>query len=158
MRNTQNLRARHRIDVATAVSMKPGLAAPEDLAMAAVDALNDMGNLVSKQCLVHPETLTQNRIMAYALALMHLRESAGAAGFDRLTKACDALAVTVSRLIEDRSCACGQKCEALARFVVHAQAMIQMSTGGMKRHALPVPDFRTLSDRMRVERKACALM
>ena len=159
MRNMQSLRARHRIAAATAGGLEPGLATPEDLVAAAVDALNDLGNVVSNRCYTHPDTLTQDRITAYALALVRLRECASTAGLERLTNACDALAVTVSRLIEDRSCACGQKCEALTRFVVHAQAMIQMSTGGMKRHAPPAPDFRTLSDdRMRVERKAYALM
>jgi hypothetical protein len=159
MRNVQNLRAKHRI-VATPVCMErePGLAAPEALVAAAVDALNDLGNIVSVQCHTHPDTLTEGRITAYALALMRLRECASAAGFERLMHACDALAVTVSRLIEDRSCACSQKCEALTRFVVHAQAMIQMSAGSMKRRAPPIPDFRTLSDRMRVERNACVLM
>ena len=148
MRNLQNLRARHRIaPAAVCMEGEPDVAAPEHRIAAAVDALNAMGNLVSRRCLTHPDTLTPDSITAYALALMRLRESASAAGFERLTNACDALAVTVSRLIEDRSCACSQKCEALARFVVHAQAMIQMSTGSMKRQTLPVPDFRTFSDR-----------
>ena len=129
MRNMQHLSSKHRIGVATAVCMEsessPG--APEDLVAAAVDALNDMGNIVSHECFTNPDALTQDRITAYALALMRLRERASVAGFERLVNACDALAVTVSRLIEDRSCACREKCEALTRFVVHAKAMIQMS-------------------------------
>jgi hypothetical protein len=129
MRNMQYLISKHRIGVATAVGMEressPG--AHEDLVAAAVGALNDMGNIVSQQCLTDPDTLTEDRITAYALALLRLRECASAAGFERLMDACDALAVTVSRLIEDRSCACREKCEALARFVVHAEAMLQMS-------------------------------
>jgi hypothetical protein len=125
----QTLSSKHRIGVATAVCMgkESSLGTPEDLVAAAVDALNDMGNLVSGQCFTHPDTLTQDGITAYALALMRLRECASAAGCVRLVNACDALAVTVSRLIDDRSCACREKCEALTRFVMHAQAMIQMS-------------------------------
>ena len=128
--------------------------APEQLVAAAVDALNDMGNLVSQQCFTHPDTMTEDRITAYALALMRLRECASAAGFERLMNACDALAVTVSRLIEDRSCACRGKCETLTRFIVHAQAMIEMSTDGATRHGLPVADIRTASDRVSAERNA----
>jgi len=59
---------------------------------------------------------------------MHLRECASAARLERLTDACDALAVTVSRLIEDQSCATRDKCEALTRFVAHAQAMLLMAS------------------------------
>lgn len=156
MRNMQILSSKHRNGVPTAVCMgwEPDLGAPEDLVAAAVDTLNDMGNIVSNLCLTNPDTLTQDRITAYALALMRLRECAGAAGFERLMNACDALAVTVSRLIEDRSCACRGKCEALTRFVVHAKTMIQMSTDSAERHALPIPDIRTASDRGSVERNA----
>jgi hypothetical protein len=129
MHNIQYLTSKHRIGIATAACMEkePELGAPEDLVAAAVDALNDMGNLVSHQCFANPDTLTQDRIMAYALALMRLRECAGAAGFERLMNACDALAVTVSRLIDDQSCVCREKCKSLTRFVVHAEAMLKMS-------------------------------
>lgn len=157
MRNMQVLSSKHRISVATAVCLEwePGPGAPEDLVAAAVDALNDMGSIVSHQCFTRPETLTQDRITAYALALMRLRECASAAGFWRLMNACDALAVTVSRLIEDRNCACREKCKALTRFVVHAETMIQMATdSNARRHTLPVQDIRTASDRVSVERNA----
>jgi hypothetical protein len=139
MRNVQSLSSKHRIGFATAICQdrEPGLSTPEDLAAAAAQALNDMGNIVSHQYLAHPDGLTQDRITAYALALIRLRECACAAGFERLMNACDALAVTVSRLIEDRSCACREKCEALLRFVVHAKAMLQMSVDSTKRHPLP---------------------
>lgn len=160
MRNRQYLNAKHRIDVATAVWMErePGLVASEDLVEAAVEALNDIGNIASSLCFTDPDTLTQERITAYALALIRLRECASAAGCERLMNACDALAVTVSLLIEDRRCACRGKCEALTRFVVHAQAMIHMSTDSAKRHALPIPDSRTAFNRGRVERNARASM
>ncbi len=129
MRNMQYLSSKHRIGGVTAACIEraPSPGAPKDLVTAAVAALNDMGNIVSHQCFTHPDTLTEDRITAYALALMRLRECASAAGLERLMNACDALAVTVSRLIEDRSCACREKCEALTRFVVHAEAMIRMS-------------------------------
>lgn len=157
MRDMQILSSKHRISAATAVcsEWEPGLGAPEDLVAAAVGALNDMGRIVSHQCFTHPESLTQDRITAYALALMRLRECASAAGFWRLTNACDALAVTVSRLIDDRSCACREKCEALTRFVAHAETMIQMATdNNARRHTRPVQDIRTASDRVSVERHA----
>lgn len=84
--------------------------------------------------------------MAYALALMRLRECAGAAGFERLTNACDALAVTVAGLIEDRHCARRDTCETLTRFVSHAQAMIEMSAGVAQRRAMPASDIRHAED------------
>lgn len=147
MRNMQHLSSKHRIGIAPAACMgrAPEVAAPEDSAAAAMAALNDIGDIVPNQRFTHPDMWTQDRITAYALALMRLRECASVAGYERLMNACDALAVTVSRLIEDRSCACREKCEMLARFVVHARAMIQMSTGSAKRH---VPDIRTASDRV----------
>jgi len=103
--------------------------------------LNAIGNIVSSQCFTQPDTLTQDRITAYALAPMWLRERASAAAFERLMNACDALAVTVSRLIEDRSCACREKCEALTRFVAHAQAMIEMAIDSATRHAMPIRSY-----------------
>lgn len=157
MGNMHYLSSKHRVGLATAGRMgrAPSLGAPEELVAAAVDALNDMGNLVSRQCFAHPESLTEDKITAYALALIRLRECACAAGFDRLMNACDALAVTVSRLIDDRNCACSGKCAALTRFIVHARAMIQLSVDdSAKRHAPPFPDFRTASDRANVERSA----
>lgn len=148
MRNMQILNSKHRIGVTTAacVGWEPDPGASADLVAAAVDALNDMGNIVSQQCFANPEALTQGRITAYALALIRLRECAGAAGLERLMNACDALAVTVSLLIEDRSRACSGKCAALTRFIAHARAMIQMSTDGAKHYAQP-PAVRTASSR-----------
>jgi DNA-binding Xre family transcriptional regulator len=93
---------------------------------AVLDALGGLENVVAKYCVKSPDALTADGITSYALALLNLRESAGAARFDRLIKACDALAVTVSRLIEDKSCANLDSCEALARFTKHAREMIQL--------------------------------
>jgi hypothetical protein len=109
---------------------------------AAIDALDVIEGVVADRCFDHPDALTQDGITAYALALIRLRECAGAAGCERLVNACDALAVTVSRLIEDRNCICRQKWEALTQFVAHAQAMIQMSAGVATQYALPAPAMR----------------
>lgn len=127
MRNMQYLTSRHRIDVATPRHMQKAPDAHGDSVAATLEALNNIGNIVSRQCFADPDTLTQDGITAYALALMRLRECASVAGLERLMNACDALAVTVSRLIEDRGCACREKCAALTRFVVHAEAMIKMA-------------------------------
>jgi len=145
MRNMQHLRSKHRVGVATAVcTQEPNPAAHEYLLAATVDALNDMADIVSRQCHTHPDTLTQSTITTYALALIRLRECASAAGFECLMNACDALAVTVSRLIDDPACANSEKCAALKRFIVHAQAMIQIPGQSAQRQTLPNPDFRTL--------------
>jgi hypothetical protein len=94
----------------------------------AMQALEALGDLLSAGCFANPATLTHDSITAYALALMRVRECAIDAGLARLADACDALAVTVSRLIDDDTCASQDKCEALTRFVVHAQAMIEHAT------------------------------
>jgi hypothetical protein len=94
---------------------------------AAVQALEDLGDLLSAGCFSNPAELTHDNITRYALALMRVRECAIDAGMTRLTDACDALAVTVSQLIDDETCANERKCEALTRFVVHAQVMIEQS-------------------------------
>ncbi|MFO7542228.1 MAG: hypothetical protein R6W97_05360 [Thiobacillus sp.] len=93
----------------------------------AKSALEDISKIVAEGCFAHPNKLTQERVMAYALALIRVRECAGRAGMERLMNACDALAVTVSRLIEDRTSASPAKCEALTRFVAHARTMILAS-------------------------------
>lgn len=142
-----------RIGAARAHKMKnePPLAATEDWLAGARRALDDMGRIVSDQCFKNPDTLTHEAITVYALALIRLRECASVAGFERLMNACDALAVTVSRLIDDRSCACRDKCEALTRFVVHAQAMIQMSIDSARRRVLPIAGMHAVSDSMGME-------
>lgn len=131
MRHTQHLNFRHESNRPPATWTEPAPAPvfpqSDPLAGARV-ALNEMGDIVSRHCVTHPDSLTEERITAYALALLRLRECAHGAKLERLMNACDALAVTVSQLIEDRHCACRQKCEALMRFIGHAEAMIQMST------------------------------
>ena len=142
MRTMHYLKATFPIDAVTAFNMERmssyGMATPEAGLAAAVGALDGLENLISNKRFDHPDTLTQDDITAYALALLRLRECANAAGFVRLTNACDALAVTVSRLIEDRNCASPEKCEALTRFIAHAWAMIQMYNGGTTRRPMPI--------------------
>lgn len=91
---------------------------------ASLDALN---TIVSGPCQHHTESLNHEHVMAYALGLMRLRECAAAASLQRLTRACDAIAVTVSRLIDDPSPPCDTQCETLTRFVRHARAMLQLA-------------------------------
>lgn len=143
MRNMRYLTARHRIDTVKVLSQPQGR--PETGIIATLDALNDMEDIVSKHCFTQPENLTEERIIAYALALIRLRECASATGIQRLVNACDALAVTVSRLIDDRDCACYKKCETLARFIVHAKAMIQMSADSAESYTQPAPNICTIS-------------
>lgn len=100
---------------------------PRNSVATSLDALKKIEVIVADGCLNHPDTLTQDDILAYALALLQLRECAGVARMERLMNACDALAVTVSTLIDDRANASPTKCEAMSRFVVHARDMILMS-------------------------------
>ena len=149
MRTTQYLTAKNRISVITPAGAGPVqcLETSAERVAAVMDALDDVGSLISNQCFSHPDALTQDSITAYALALMQLRECACAAGLGRLTKACDALAVTVARLIEDKNCACRDKCEALTRFVTHAHAMLQLSADTPPQRTLPVGAAHTLADK-----------
>lgn len=153
MRNMQYLTSKHRNGITAPARLEQRKDTPENLITVAEDALSEMKSIVSNQCIKHPEALTADRITAYALALVRLRECASAAGLERLVKACDALAVTVSRLIEDQGCACREKCEALTRFVVHAKAMIQMSIERTKRGALPATEIPTPSEWVGIERR-----
>ncbi len=93
---------------------------------ATLHALEKLEAIVSGGCLAQPDLLTPDDIQAYALALLQLRVCAGMARMERLTKACDALAVTVSGLMDDRTSANPAKCEALMRFVSHARDMTRM--------------------------------
>lgn len=133
MHNLKHLDAGQPVDMAGLLGLdakRMSLKAPHhplNAVTAAKHALEEIGNIVSEGCLAHPDKLTQERIMAYALALIKLRECAGIAGMDRLMNACDALAVTVSRLLDDRTSASHAKCEAMTRFVAHARAMILAS-------------------------------
>ncbi|MDP1929186.1 MAG: hypothetical protein Q8K62_11835 [Thiobacillus sp.] len=149
MRTTQYLTAKHRINVITPAGAGPVqcLETSAERVASVMDALDDVGSLISNRCFSHPDALTQDNITAYALALMRLRECACAAGLGRLTKACDALAVTVARLIDDKNCACHNKCEALTRFVTHAHAMLQLSADTSNPHTPPVGAAHTLADK-----------
>lgn len=130
MHNAKHLNAGQHVDMAGLLNVGPKrktLKAPHppmNAVAAAKRALEEIGDIVAEGCFAHPDKLTQERIMAYALALIRVRECAGMAGMERLMNACDALAVTVSRLLEDRTSASHAKCEALTRFVAHARSMI----------------------------------
>jgi DNA-binding Xre family transcriptional regulator len=143
MRATQNRNARHAFGVVASFRLdklpQRGHTVPVHGISAVLDALGRLENVVAMQCVKSPDALTPDGITSYALALLNLRECAGAARFDRLIKACDALAVTVSRLIEDKSCASPENCEALARFTSHARAMIQLYASDVALRAVPTP-------------------
>jgi hypothetical protein len=144
-----------RTTTARTPGRKPAPAAPENWAAAAVnDALTALTRTVSGPCFAHPAALTQDAITDYALTLIRLRECACAAGFERLTNACDAIAVTVSRLIDDRRCACLEKCAALTRFVVHAQAMIPATASSTRPHFPSIPESPVNPNGIQIGRRA----
>ncbi len=133
MRNVNYLNTRQRVDTARALHVGAKQQPPltphlhEAPVTAVMHALEKISDIVSDGCFYDPNNLTQDEILAYALALIRVRECAGMAAMDRLMNACDALAVTVSRLIEDRASASHAKCEALTQFVTHAREMILAS-------------------------------
>ncbi len=128
MRTTQSLYARYRLPLGALPSARSGSFTENDRAavrqaLAALEAIT-----------AHPAFArgapSQDEILGYALALMQLRECASAAGCERLANACDALAVTVARALENRDpvrCAPGV---ALTHFIAHARAMIAMEVDG----------------------------
>ena len=139
MRNMQNLNARHRIgaSVSAFVEHRPAFdqVSRDNWVQTALQALGEIRRVVSRPRFAHPASLTQEDIMQYALALLSLRECASEAGFERLANACDAMAVTVSRLLEDQSSATQSKCDALRLFAAHAQMMIDGSNGRVRCYA-----------------------
>jgi len=137
---------------------KPEPDASEDRAVAGVyDALAALSRIVSGPCFSHPDALTQDAITDYALTLIRLRECACAAGFERLSNACDAIAVTVSRLIDDRHDACLENCAALTRFVVHAQAMIPATANSARPYSLSIPESPAAPNEIRIGRRTGVL-
>lgn len=117
--------------------LPPGLSTGSTTATATMLAVEEISDIVSEACFTQPDKLTQDGIHAYALALLRLREYAGMAGMERLMNACDALAVTVSKLIDDRNNATRDKCEAMKRFVVHAREMVLLSAHQATDYAMP---------------------
>lgn len=147
-----------RTTTARTPGRKPAPAALENWAVAAVhDALAALARTVADSSFSHPAALTQDAITDYALTLIRLRECACAAGFERLTNACDAIAVTVSKLIDDRDCACLKKCAALTRFVVHAQAMIPATASSTRPLFLSIPESPVTPHGMQIGRRARVL-
>lgn len=138
MRNVNHLNAGQRVDMTALIHGNVHGSAKRrrmltshplaDSVASAMDALAKIEDIVADGCFNHPDELTQDKILTYALALLRVRECAGMAGMERLMNACDALAVTVSRLIDDRTSACHAKCAALTQFVTHAREMILAST------------------------------
>jgi hypothetical protein len=122
--NIQALYARHRQPVVTQMRMPEP--APEATCLAVESALAALETVAARPAFARPEGLTQDAVLAYALALMQLRDSAYATGRTRLTQACDALSVTVARLIDHCASARCDQCAALTRFVAHARAMLLM--------------------------------
>lgn len=147
-----------RTTIARPQGRKAAPAETENWAVAAVhDALAALTRTVAGPCFAHPDALTQDAITDYALTLIRLRECACAAGFERLTNACDAIAVTVSRLIDDRRCACLEKCAALTRFVVHAQTMIPAAANSTRPHFLPSPESPLSPNAIQIGRRTRVL-
>lgn len=150
MRNVKYLNTPQRVDMDGPLNagakrkrvLAPYL--PMDSVTAVMHALEEISDIVSAGCFTHPDNLTQDGITAYALALIRMRECAGMAGMERLMNACDALAVTVSRLIEDRACASHAKCEALTQFVAHARAMILTSASKTAEFVMPSLPTKTM--------------
>lgn len=87
-------------------------------------ALERLARAVARPEFARPESVTWDSIVDYALALIRVRDCAAAAGYERLTQACDALALTVSRLIDERRCTSPDALLSLKRFVAHARAML----------------------------------
>ena len=124
MPNMQALYARHRHPAGALVRVPTP--SPEDACLTVESALTALETVAARPAFARPEGLTQDDVLAYALALMRLRDSAHATGRTRLTHACDALSVTVARLIDHCASARCDQCVALTRFVAHARAMLQM--------------------------------
>lgn len=153
--HTPSPRQHRHAEIATGMMQKPALGTLQSQAAAAVqDALDALIRTAAGPSFASPGALSEDAITDYALALIHLRERACAAGYERLTNACDALAVTVSRLIDDPRAACPEKCAALTRFVVHAQAMIPAPEGRAPQHVLPFRESPIGSGRIQIGRRA----
>jgi hypothetical protein len=125
MRNKQVLMSKHRMNF-TSPTIQPPTDKIAALIAATRDALDELVSVVSHTCFNAPDALTPERITAYALALIRLRDCACTAGLERLMNACDAIAVTVAQLIEDHGNACREVCVTLTRFVVHAEDMLRL--------------------------------
>lgn len=121
----QALYARYR-DRAGALASASHPSAPAGARQAVREALGGLEAVVTGSC---ADALTQDGVTTYALALVQLRECAATADCRRLVAACDALSVTVARLIENRESRRHEACASLARFVTHARAMVEMEAG-----------------------------
>lgn len=130
MPDQQALYARHRPPVEAILRA----AVPVDACLTVESALAALETVAAQPVFAGARALTPDDVLAYALALMRLRDSAEASGRLRLTQACDALSVTVARLIERCDTARCDQCAALTRFVVHARAMLHLPADLPPRH------------------------
>lgn len=124
MPSTQALYARHRDPSGTLVRQVGGVQPEAGLTVEA--ALASLAEIAERPSFDLAGAPGEGDVLAYALALMRLRDSAHAADCMRLMRACDALSVTVARLLEHCNQPHCEQCAALRRFVVHAQAMLHL--------------------------------
>lgn len=122
MPNQQALYARHRPPVEAL--LRAG--GPLEACLTVEAALAALESVVTRPAFAETDRLAPDDVLAYALALMRLRESAEESGRVRLTQACDALSVTVARLIDRCDAARCDQCAGLTRFVAHARAMLHL--------------------------------
>ncbi|HQT01330.1 hypothetical protein [Acidovorax sp.] len=135
MPDTQALYARHRHPAGAFLRLGSGV--QPDACLTVEAALASLVEIASRPSFGSSVSPGQDDVLAYALALMHLRDSAHAAGRARLTLACDALSVTVARLLDRSTQVHCEQCEALKHFVAHAQAMLRLPaehTGLVRTH------------------------
>ena len=124
MSDTQALYARHRHPAGAFVRV--GGRVQPDACLTVEAALASLAEVAARPAFSQSSLPLQDDVLAYALALMHLRDSAHAAGRVRLTLACDALSVTVARLLDRCTQARCEPCAALTLFIAHAQAMLHL--------------------------------
>lgn len=129
MRTTQSLYARYRPPSGAFAPVHPQSSPERDWETMRA-ALTEMEAMVARSSFADSGIPGQEEILGYALALMRLRESASAVGCARLADACDALAVTVARLIDRRGPGHRDPCAALRHFASHARAMVELEAAG----------------------------
>ena len=92
-------------------------------------ALNLLSQYAARLDFTRTDHVSQQRckdaLKRYALSLIRLRECAQAAQLKRLTRACDAMAITLSHILDQPVNRIGWRdCHALSLFVTHARTML----------------------------------
>lgn len=92
-------------------------------------ALNLLAQYAARLDFTRTDCVSQDRckeaLKRYALSLIRLRECAQAAHLNRLTRACDAMAITLSNILDQPVNRIGWRdCHALSLFVTHARTML----------------------------------